>query len=524
VQAPGCTGLERDTLELALMDADAAAGEDRIEVGPGEYVGPFTGADAVAIVGAGRGKTMLTAASGSAVLSLSAPESSVSGLTARLGGAGAMTGIRAPRAEDVAIEGTAAPATGFSGGVLEGVTIDLRDANDAVGISASGALAADDVVIRLGGGALSTGVAVGPPATTASATLRHITIDGTGAGIGLAVRGGPSPPTDATALLNDSLITGVGRHIVTEGGQVTTSRSAYDPATITSTGPGGVSVATDTPAPVSGDPKLFGDLRPRHDSPLIDAADPAGSGTADASGAPRVVDGDGDGDARSDIGALEYQRRAPVISGAAATPAKALAGVPIAFSATASDPDGEAVSAAWTFSDGATATGFDVMHAFAAPGPASAQLRVTDAAGVAETTSVAVTIDPAPASVEPPATESPAMVTRRSVIARVLPTAVKLRAVARRDRRPPFRFRLRGRVVLPEGISAAGCRGGLVRLAIRAGKRRTTRSAQLAPDCRFRLTLKLRGKRARRVVVKPTFGGTAALVPLEGASLRLRAG
>jgi hypothetical protein len=195
--------------------------------------------------------------------------------------------------------------------------------------------------------------------------------------------------------------------------------------------------------------------------------------------------------------------------------------VPVAFSAAASDPDGEEVTAAWAFSDGATAAGFDVTHAFAAPGPASAELRVTDAAGVVATTSVPVTIDPAPA---PAGGEPPATVARRTVIARVLPAAVRLRAVARRDRRPPYRFRLRGRVVLPAGISAAGCRGGLVRLAIRAGKRRTTRSVQLAPDCTFRQTLKLRGKRPRRVVVRPRFDGTASLAPLDGEALRLRAG
>jgi len=107
---------------------------------------------------------------------------------------------------------------------------------------------------------------------------------------------------------------------------------------------------------------------------------------------------------------------------------------------------------------------------------------------------------------------------------RVLPEGLQLRSTARRDRKAPYRFRLRGRVVLPEGLSAAGCRDGVVRFAVRAGKRRMSRSATVAGDCSFRLTLKLGRKKARRVTVTPRFGGTAALAPLDGRALRLRAG
>jgi hypothetical protein len=78
--------------------------------------------------------------------------------------------------------------------------------------------------------------------------------------------------------------------------------------------------------------------------------------------------------------------------------------------------------------------------------------------------------------------------------------------------------------VLPAGIATAGCTSGVVRLAIRAGKRRLTRSGKVATDCSFRLTLKLGRKRAKRVVVTPHFLGTAALTPCDGTALRLRAG
>jgi hypothetical protein len=43
-------------------------------------------------------------------------------------------------------------------------------------------------------------------------------------------------------------------------------------------------------------------------------------------------------------------------------------------------------------------------------------------------------------------------------------------------------------------------------------------------DCSFRLTLKLGRRKARRVTVTPSFAGTAALTPLKGKALRLRAG
>jgi hypothetical protein len=56
---------------------------------------------------------------------------------------------------------------------------------------------------------------------------------------------------------------------------------------------------------------LLGDYHLLSSSPLIDAGDPAAGAGTDLDGKPRVVDGDGDGIARRDMGAFEYQTGLP---------------------------------------------------------------------------------------------------------------------------------------------------------------------------------------------------------------------
>jgi DNA/RNA endonuclease G (NUC1) len=57
-------------------------------------------------------------------------------------------------------------------------------------------------------------------------------------------------------------------------------------------------------------------------------------------------------------------------------------GAPVAFAATATDPDGEALTYAWSFGDGATGTGAAPQHAYADDGTYAAVLTVTDTRGV----------------------------------------------------------------------------------------------------------------------------------------------
>jgi hypothetical protein len=155
--------------------------------------------------------------------------------------------------------------------------------------------------------------------------------------------------------------------------------------TLTNTSP-----RTDDPR-FLGDPQL-GDVRLRFDSPLIDAGiagtdEPADDYNAD----PRIVDGDGNGSAVRDIGAVEYQRRPPVVT-AAAAPASALTGAPFDWSATASDPDGDPVALAWSWDDGGSAPGATASHAFASPGHHTGTATATDGSGATTTASAAVDV------------------------------------------------------------------------------------------------------------------------------------
>jgi PKD domain len=133
-----------------------------------------------------------------------------------------------------------------------------------------------------------------------------------------------------------------------------------------------------------------GDYRLAPGSPLIDAGDPASpypeESATDFRGEPRVADGNGDGSARSDIGA--WERQPPVIGTALATPASVRAGAPASFSAAATDVDDDPLTYSWSFDDGSSAIGSIVDKAFAAAGGHSATLTVTDPAGARATATV----------------------------------------------------------------------------------------------------------------------------------------
>jgi hypothetical protein len=130
---------------------------------------------------------------------------------------------------------------------------------------------------------------------------------------------------------------------------------------------------------------------------------PAGftaSGT-DLVGAPRVVNGVGTCAAPiRDKGALELAGHGGVVPAATiASPAGAEAGAPAAFAGSApNEPSGTPLTFDWQFSDGGTATGQNVSHAFAAAGAASATLTVTAPGGCVGTSTTPLTISAAPAA------------------------------------------------------------------------------------------------------------------------------
>jgi hypothetical protein len=140
-----------------------------------------------------------------------------------------------------------------------------------------------------------------------------------------------------------------------------------------------------------------GDYRLRSDSPLIDAGTLHGSGAnsdTDLDGQPRYVTAHGDNSRDVDFGAFEYQHRAPVAV-AAASPAHRGPDQEFAFTAAgSSDPDaGDTIAYAWSFDDGAAASGQDVQHAFATAGDHTATLTVTDPTGLSTTSTATVTVD-----------------------------------------------------------------------------------------------------------------------------------
>jgi hypothetical protein len=116
-------------------------------------------------------------------------------------------------------------------------------------------------------------------------------------------------------------------------------------------------------------------------SPAIDAGFPverAGESPIDAAGQPRVVAGRNTANAVADMGAFEYQPHAPTAVEHA--PATTFVGGQTRFSAAGSadvDP-GDTLTYTWRFSDGATATGVVVRHAFKKIGKYRARLTVSD--------------------------------------------------------------------------------------------------------------------------------------------------
>ena len=105
---------------------------------------------------------------------------------------------------------------------------------------------------------------------------------------------------------------------------------------------------------------------------------------------------------------------------------------------------------------------------------------------------------------------------------RARPKALSLRVSPARDRRAPYRFRLRGRLRMPAGVKAAtGCRG-VVRVDLRRGgavvasARAKLRRAGVR--CRYARTLrvpaaKVRGERPVRLTAHARFVGNDALAP-----------
>jgi hypothetical protein len=217
------------------------------------------------------------------------------------------------------------------------------------------------------------------------------------------------PGATATVNMNSSVLWNFARAawLIQSAGTSTlnTGFSAYDPSHI-HLDPG-ASHNHFFDMDLTGDPGFVdaagGVFSLRRDSQLVDAGQPGAVNVPyDLAGNDRLRDGDGDNNAQLDIGAYEYQRGAPVPS-ASATPDTAAPGQAIFFDGSATDVDlDDSLTYAWSFDDGATATGEDATHSFDTPGQHTGTLTVTDITGQSATAAATVSIvapdAPAPAA------------------------------------------------------------------------------------------------------------------------------
>lgn len=365
-------GTSKATLQAAFDAAQAnGAGLDQVEIGATTLNGGglATSGNPVEVLGEGVAKT--TVSDSGSVISITDPSSSIRDLTIKPTSAGGIGLNAAGTVERVAVSGTVA-ATGMqlSGAVASNVTVDLPAGINSTGIALAQAantvqdsrLSADHVIRADGGtttlrrlqitaGSRGATLATGATGSFESSTIRvlsggiiglsvqsnlfgagtdltarHLTVVGPGSGqavISSASCGITNTGGTTRVNISDSIIRGWAKDFTRNGGaacpssgsavaDVDAAFSIFDPAKVTQSGLGTFSTLSGN---ANVDPLLTSDLQLGAGSPAIDAGDPAALGatetTTDVAGAPRLVDGNGDGTARRDIGAFESAAVSP---------------------------------------------------------------------------------------------------------------------------------------------------------------------------------------------------------------------
>ena len=115
-------------------------------------------------------------------------------------------------------------------------------------------------------------------------------------------------------------------------------------------------------------------------SPVIDAGDNANCPATDQRGYMRPADGDGNGEAICDIGAVEYGALAPAAPHAAFDAAPTIGLKPLTVNFT-NISTGDYTSSEWNFGDGITSAETSPTHIYQLPGTYTVTLTVTGAGG-----------------------------------------------------------------------------------------------------------------------------------------------
>lgn len=97
-------------------------------------------------------------------------------------------------------------------------------------------------------------------------------------------------------------------------------------------------------------------------------------------------------------------------------------------------------------------------------------------------------------------------------------TQVEYRVTPKRDARPPFAFRTRGRLIPPESVRKEDACQGRVSIQVKRGKKTiSNRRTQVRPDCTFAKATKFRNRKrigkARTLRWVVTFQGNKVLLP-----------
>jgi PKD domain-containing protein len=400
VHVQNCRATQKNTLQDALDAAAHTFGHDDVLVGDsaGPLVGPFTYPDGIIEVSntvsikAFEGtRPVLTAPVGSPVLSLS--NGSLEGVDVRPEDASVGLDLFGAELRDVAVLGTGeigirsqgedtlegVETRGLKLGVLAQDSARLRIGHSRLG-ARRGALATRGLTTVTASTLQTTEAAgAGVQASGGGLSLDHVTVAGPGA----AALEFTSVDIPGRANIASVALAGYARGIVRDtsqtGGEypVAIRDSVWDDAH-------DVGGPFDESGNAHVDPRLGADLRLRGSSAAIDRDTLTDGRYRDVAGVATVGP-------RADAGAFEYRRRAPRID-AVDVPSAGGVDALLAFGATASDPDGDRLSVAWAFDDGAVATGERVAHAFARTGAHGVTLRVKDEAGLSATRTFAVAV------------------------------------------------------------------------------------------------------------------------------------